>query len=458
MNTLDDTIAAIATAPGEGGVSIVRVSGARSLEIADRIVACPPPPLSARPTHVVVHGRVADSAGRELDEVLVLIMRGPHSYTGEDVVEIQGHGGNMAARQILRAALDAGARLAEPGEFTRRAFLNGRMDLVQAEAVLDLVRARSDRAAAAALEQLEGKLSRQFNEIYDNLVTVAADLEATLDFPDDELPQRAMTEIAARLAKSYRAAQDLVATWDEGHVLRDGAMVVISGSPNVGKSTMLNTLLGIDRAIVSHVPGTTRDSIEESMVLDGIPLRLVDTAGLRDAECEVEREGVRRSRAHIQRADVHLYMVDASAPLGEEDREHIRSMDSSRVIVVGNKTDLGTKVSARDFEGFCFVPTCLVCGQGVGDVRTAIARILEKGCAMHSSPHAVISERHRRLLVAARRDLAEALGLVQSGAEANIVLAADRIRSAMEAIGQITGRTCHEELLDSIFSRFCIGK
>ena len=295
---------------------------------------------------------LSTTTAANLDEVLLLIMRSPQSYTAEDVIELQGHGGNVAAKRILRRALDAGARMAEPGEFTKRAFINGRIDLLQAEAVLDLVHAGSDRAAAAAIEQLEGKLSCSFNEIYDSLVSVAADLEATLDFPDDELPESTMPELSRRLNDSrILRIGNLISTWDEGHILREGALVVISGKPNVGKSTMMNTLLGRDRAIVSQIPGTTRDTIEERYVLDGIPLRLVDTAGLRETQCEIEQEGVRRARAQLQKADLHLYLVDASTPLDDDDRDHLAALKSEKCVVVLNKSDLGRVVLPDQIPG-----------------------------------------------------------------------------------------------------------
>jgi tRNA modification GTPase len=457
MNISEDTIAAISTAPGEAGVSIVRISGADSLRVADAVFKGPPPCPSGRSTHIVVHGHVTDKLGH-LDEVLLVVMRGPHSYTGEDVVEIQGHGGNIAARRILRRVLDAGARMAEPGEFTKRAFLNGRMDLVQAEAVLDLVRARSDRAASAAMEQLEGGLSRDFNRSYEKLVGVAADVEATLDFPEDELPAAAMADLTKRVCEVQREIESLLLTWDEGHLLREGANVVISGKPNVGKSTLLNTLLGRPRAIVSPIPGTTRDTIEEGFVLDGIPLRLVDTAGLRDSQCEVESEGVRRTLAHMEKADLHLYMIDGSAPATSDDREQVSALDRGRCLVVLNKMDLGQAVRPEDFPGYTCVCASLLNGSGVQDIRHAMAAKLEVGIDMAAPPHAVISERHRRLLLDAQSNLAAAVEILRSGNEDQIVPAIENLRSAAEDIGLITGRSYQDELLDNIFSRFCIGK
>ncbi len=455
MSNTEDTIAAIATASGEGSVSIVRLSGARGLVIADAIFRGPDPKPSARPSHVVVHGHVAGD-GADIDEVLLVLMRGPHSYTGEDVVEIQCHGGTVTARRILRRVLDAGARTAEPGEFTRRAFLNGRLDLVQAEAILDLVRAKSDRAAAAAMEQLEGALSRRFGCLYDDLLAIAADLEAALDFPDDELPTADPTELLSRLSATQEQIVEFLATWDEGHLLREGALVVISGRTNVGKSTLLNALLGRPRAIVSQTPGTTRDTIEEALVIGGVPIRLVDTAGLRDEAGEVEREGIRRTREHMEKADVHVYMVDASQPLSAEDRAHLEALNGAPCIVVLNKSDLGAAIQPSDIPCASCVLISLI-NDGAEPVRAMLREKIEDATGS-TPPHAVISERHRRLLSEAGREAARAADLVGQGGEAGWAPAANCLRAAIEAIGMITGRVYHDELLGAIFSRFCVGK
>ena len=457
MSNLDDTIAAITTAPGEGGVAIVRVSGPDALKIADAVFRGPAPKPSERPTHTIVHGYIVDADDSEIDEVLLLIMRYPQSYTMEDVIEFQGHGGNVAAKRILRRVLGFNARLAEPGEFTKRAFLNGRIDLVQAEAVLDLVHAGSDRAAMAAVEQLEGKLSKIFNDVYDSLINIAADLEATIDFSEDELPISTMSELESRMNEVHRKIDHLISTWDEGHILREGALVVISGKPNVGKSTMMNELLGRNRAIVSHLPGTTRDIIEERLILEGIPLRLVDTAGLRETECEIEQEGVRRALSHIQKADLHLFLIDASRPLDDHDCKQIAEMKSEKCIVVLNKIDLGNAVRPEQISNITAVRTSLVKGDGVDKVRLLIAKKFLKEINTSTPPHATISERHRKLLVDAQSEVEEALNLFKENSD-NVVLVADRLRDAIESIGMVTGKIYHDEIIASIFSRFCIGK
>ena len=449
-----DTIAAIATPPGEGGVGIVRLSGPEVWQIADAIfTALDQNPVSQRAHGTFAYGKVRETDGTEIDTGLALVMRAPKSYTGEDVVEIQGHGGAVGMRRILRRALDAGARTAEPGEFTKRAFLNGRIDLVQAEGIFDLIRARSDRAASAAMEQMEGKLSQQFDAIYDAFLEVAANLETTLDFVEDELPDDVFSGIAALLDRTFCTLDELLDTWDEGRLLREGARVVILGRPNAGKSTLLNVLLGFDRAIVSSTAGTTRDTIEEGFVLDGIPLRIIDTAGLRETDCEIEAEGIRRAEAHGQEAHLSVYLVDASQPLHEEDRVRLDKLDRSKSIVVLNKVDQG-----RHIEGVEGVEACLLSEAGIIELKQAMADTLEKGADLHAPPHAVISERHRQLLVKAHHEARQARAFLAENIEANAVLACEHLRSALEYLGQVTGRVYHEELLDNIFSRFCIGK
>jgi len=449
-----DTIAAIATPPGEGGVGIVRISGAGVWPIADAIfTALDKIPVSQRDHGTFAYGKVLDADGMEIDTGLALIMRAPKSYTCEDVVEIQGHGGAVGLRRILRRVLEVGARMAEPGEFTKRAFLNGRIDLVQAEGIFDLIRARSDRAASAAMEQMEGKLSQQFDAIYDAFLEVAANLETTLDFVEDELPDDVFSGIAGLLDRTFADLDELLDTWDEGRLLREGARVVILGRPNAGKSTLLNALLGFNRAIVSSTAGTTRDTIEEGFVLDGIPLRIIDTAGLRATDCEIEAEGIRRAEVHGQEAHLAIYLIDASQPLHEEDRVRLAKLDRLKSIVVLNKMDQG-----RQIEGVDGIETSLLSQEGIRELKQAMAAALEKGADLHAPPHAVISERHRQLLVKAHQEARQAREFLNENVEANAVLACEHLRSALEYLGQVTGRVYHEELLDNIFSRFCIGK
>lgn len=452
---LSDTIAAIATPPGEGGIAIVRVSGPASLRIADAVFAGSPPLPSQRPGGTFVHGRVRDAAGA-IDEVLLLIMRAPHSYTGEDTVEFQGHGGTAVVRRVLESVRQAGARLAEPGEFTQRAFLNGRLDLTQAEAVLDLIRARSDRAARTALAQLEGGLSRRINALYDELLQVAADLEASLDFPEDELPAAVLADVTARLAAAEQSLRALSATAVEGRLVREGARVVIAGRPNAGKSTLLNVLLGTDRAIVSHHPGTTRDTIEEQMLLDGIPVTLIDTAGLRDTTCEIEQAGILRTINVLQQADAYLYVVDGTLPCPPEEARRLAGLPAERCLVIRNKADLGAGWTSPCHD-LTVIPTALLTGAGVSEVRQALRAVLMRESGRHESSEVLVSKRHAEALEQCAEGLQSALSQIMTP-HPTLDLAASALRAGLESLGRVTGRVYEQELLDSIFSRFCIGK
>ena len=448
----EDTIAAVATPAGEGGIGIVRISGSAAFAVANRVFrAADGRSMELRDGQTFAYGSFVNERGELIDAGLALVMRGPRSFTGEDTVELQGHGGSVVLRAVLRAALEAGARSAEPGEFSRRAFLNGRMDLTQAEGLFDLIRARSDRAARAAVEQLEGGLRRTFDALYDSFLEVTANLETTLDFVEDELPDDVFSGIALKLDGSLGELEELLATWNEGRLLRDGVRVAILGRPNAGKSTLLNRLLGYERAIVSEVAGTTRDTIEESWLLKGVPLRLTDTAGLRETACDVEAEGIRRAEAHGEAAELIVYVLDASEPLSEEDRNRLAVLPLERTVVVLNKMDLGRRV-----EGVEGVEVSLLEGGELRELKEALTKRLEMGT--EGTTQALISERHRALLLEAEREVRAARELLREHVEQQAVLACDHLRSALEKLGEVTGRVYHEELLDNIFSRFCIGK
>jgi len=452
-----DTIAAIATPLGEGGISIVRVSGPGSLAIADQLITAQGSLPSTRTGGSFLRGTIRVD-GVLIDEVVALIMRAPHSYTREDVVEFQGHGGVLAARRLLRAVLEAGARAADPGEFTKRAFLNGRLDLVQAEAVLDLIRAQSDRAASAAIEQLEGSLSRSINALYDKIVSACSDLEASLDFSEDEIQNNLHIVVLERLMMSLDQIDGLISTWDEGHLLRDGALVVIYGKPNVGKSTLFNAILGRDRAITSEIPGTTRDIIEESLVLDGIPLRIADTAGLRASTCVIEKEGIRRAIDHIEKADIQIYILDATQEPTAEELAAIHQMDPRKSIVALNKSDLalqGLKCKPIPVE-YTVISISAKENQGLDILKAALIKIL--GISVSGHHQAVISERHRNILERAKVEVEAAVELLENGRDDGIVLCASHLRQAAEQVGTMTGRIYHRELLEAVFSRFCVGK
>ncbi len=454
-----DTIAACATAPGPGAIAIVRLSGPDTFAIADRIFRAAPPRPSRRAPGTFVHGQIADPASGEiLDDALLLIFRSPHSYTGEDSVEIQCHGGSQTARRILETLFTAGARQADPGEFTKRAFLNDRIDLTQAEAVLDLIQARSERAARLALAQLEDALGGRIRALYNDLLAATADLEAMLDFPDHELPQSVPNDVCARLSAVQTGIQALLDTWQEGHVLREGARVVIAGAPNVGKSTLLNLLAGRNRAIVSPHPGTTRDTIEEAIILQGYPVQLVDTAGLRDAPCEIEQEGIRRTHLALSEADLCVCVVDASQNLSPAENFFIATHKPEKILVLLNKTDLGPKISPENILGIDSMLVSLKKSPPMAEIGLKIIQKVLQKPPSGDSGQPVISLRHKNALCIALDDVKSTIKCLETGSEADFLLAATHARSALEQIGFIFGKNCSEEVLGSIFSRFCVGK
>lgn len=455
MNTENDTIAAIATAPGAAGIAIVRVSGPNALSIADQIFRCPGNRPSTRPAGTFVYGRV--HTHHDLDEAILLIYRAPASYTREDVIELQGHGGTASAQRLLRAVLSSGARMAEPGEFTRRAFLSGRIDLLQAEAVMDLISAQSERAATAALEQLEGSLSSAFSRLYDLLIGIASELEACLDFEEHELPADALINLRQRLDTQRDALHRLAETWEEGHRLREGALVVIAGRPNVGKSTLMNALLNKSRAIVTDIPGTTRDTLEEHLVLNGYPIRLVDTAGIRDADCSIEQEGIRRARSLIKTADLTLLLLDGSELVHHEDRTLLTMLNPKKTLLVLNKIDKGESIDKESLSTFRMISCSLLTHIGLDAVKVAISEALQLDLSP-STPHAAISERHFTSVQKTSEHLERAAMILATADESFETLASSEIREGIEQLGSITGRVYHTELLDAIFSRFCVGK
>jgi tRNA modification GTPase len=455
-----DTIAAIATPSGEGGIAIVRISGPDTFNIIDNIFRCKGLPVSRRASNTFVYGHIVSDES-EIDEVLVLIMRTPRSYTCEDMVEIQGHGGRISSRRILRLCLQFGARPAQPGEFTKRAFLNGRIDLTQAEAVADLIHARSDRAANAALEQLHGELSQQVNQLYDDLMIIDADLEASLDFSEEDIVQPLLDSVAERLPPLISRIHQLIDRWDEGHLLRDGASVVIAGRPNTGKSTLLNTLLATTRAIVSHHPGTTRDTIEEQLVVQGIPVRLIDTAGIRDTDCQIEMAGISRTHHHVKQADLVIFMLDAAEKMDEELGESLFKIDKEKSLIIINKQDIKKYEHEKVLNDYHFLCISLKNEEKCSErIKDKIAELLENRITSFDTPHALISERHRMLLEKAIEEVRLAEGMIRAvkEAEADTLLVAEHLRDALEQIGKITGRVYYDELLNQVFSRFCVGK
>ena len=438
-----DTIAALATPCGAGAVALVRVSGPRAVEIADQVFRGR---RSLRETAAgrAVRGRI-ERDGAVVDEVLLTIFRGPRSYTGEDVVEISGHGGVIVAQAVLRAVFEAGARPAEPGEFTRRAFVNGKMDLTQAEAVMDLITARGEASARAAAGQLEGRLGRAVEQLREEALTALAHLEAFIDFPEEGIDPDSGEVLRGRLERLQAEVTRLLATADEGRMLREGVRLVIHGEPNVGKSSLLNLLLGYDRAMVSEIAGTTRDTIEENMTLRGIPFRVIDTAGLRESEDPLELEGMRRTRQHLEQADVRVRVIDATAmPAGV--------LADGPEITVLNKIDLlaGGAVPSG------MVGLCCLDGRGLDELVAAIIEKTDLAATDRVGEVAAVNARHQHCLQNARNYLEEARRSLERGDAPE--LTAVELRAAVASIGEITGAVDTEEVLDRIFGNFCIGK
>ena len=452
-----DTIVAPATPPGEGGIAILRLSGPRAVEVLGAVfrgrVAA-----SAMASHRLYHGRLCRADGTALDDVLAVLMRAPRSYTGEDVAELHCHGGSCLLRAALDLCLAAGARLARPGEFTQRAFLNGRLDLAQAEAVAALIGARSEQAARAALAQLDGRLSSLLHRFTADLRTILTLLEAHIDFPDDDLGGLDLTMVAGRAAAVQGEMNRLLATFDTGRALRDGVSVLILGRPNVGKSSLLNGLLGEARAIVTEIPGTTRDTVEEQLVLGGIPLRLVDTAGVRNTVDPIEQEGVRRARDKAAAADLVLLVVDASQPLSEEDRMAIALAPPQRTLLVRNKCDLPVGTEDPALAGFARqVTVSAKHGRGMAALEAAVVEFFTGGVSAALEEGVVLTERrHRESLVEALAALERFQAECVAGRPLECL--AMELREALAALGRITGETTPDDILEQIFKQFCIGK
>ena len=452
----DSPIAAIATAPGAAGVCVVRVSGSGALVLGDRLVPGAAKKLTQREGGTFFHARVVHPVtGEEVDDAVLLVFRAPHSYTGEETLEIQGHGGSLPARRLLAAVLAAGARLAEPGEFTKRAFLNGRLDLTQAEAVCDLIQARTERAAQVARAQLDGALGQRIGGLYERATGLCAEVEHLLDFDEGELPESFARDMSGRLGVLVDETQALADSWNEGHLLRDGALIVISGRPNAGKSSLLNALLGSNRAIVHDAPGTTRDAIEEGYVLNGMPLRLVDTAGLRETDHAVEREGIGRARSLMRQADLNLHLIDQSAPWDSAAGLSLKDLSADRTVIGLTKCDLPAAGSLRVPDGWTCVRLSAKTGGGLDELRKALGDKLGLDSEPLGPP--VVSLRHATELSAACQHARRAQEALTGGPE-TLVIAANLLRDAAEALGRIVGRVYSEDLLDTIFSRFCVGK
>ena len=470
---MSDTITAISTAPGEAGIGIVRTSGPASLDIMKKLMA--KFPSEVEPRHAYLSRVVYDSADKGsdvIDQAIFIYMKAPNTYTGEDVLEIQAHGSNVALRCILRAVLSSGAenvRMAEPGEFTKLAFLNGKMDLSQAEAVIDIIKAKTDLSLGIAESQREGRLSRAVREIRDNLLDTLAQMAVDIDYPDEDeenVGDGSSSELVNQLRWVLCDVEELLDTADIGRIAREGVRAVIIGKPNAGKSSLMNAILGEGRVIVTDVPGTTRDTVEESASLGGIPIVLVDTAGLRDTDDKVEKIGIERTEQAIASADLVILVLDGSRGLDEEDDKvmgYLEHINTEHLLVVINKDDLGNAITEEDvqkmFPGAVTITTSLI-GRAAEDAARQISEAVGK---MHGlmdlnvrEMNIITSERHVRMLRNAAMNLDEAIGMLKNGEPVEV--AELSARYAYDDLGKIIGEEAGDEIINTVFSRFCLGK
>ncbi|MHA6488542.1 tRNA uridine-5-carboxymethylaminomethyl(34) synthesis GTPase MnmE [Bacillus cabrialesii] len=458
-----DTIAAISTPMGEGAIAIVRLSGPEAIQIADKMYKGPKgKTLSSVESHTIHYGHIVDRpSDRVVEEVMVSVLKAPRTFTREDVIEINCHGGIVTVNQVLQLALREGARLAEPGEFTKRAFLNGRIDLSQAEAVMDLIRAKTDRAMNVAMNQMEGRLSALVRRLRSEILETLAHVEVNIDYPEyddvEEMTHQLLVEKATAVKKEIEA---LLRTSEQGKILREGLSTVIIGRPNVGKSSLLNSLVHEAKAIVTDIPGTTRDVIEEYVNVRGVPLRLVDTAGIRETEDIVERIGVERSRQVLKEADLILLVLNYSEELSEEDVKLFEAIEGMDVIVIMNKTDLKAKIDIERVRelanGRPVVTTSLLKEEGINDLEEAIQSLFYTGAIESGDLTYVSNTRHISILQQAKSAIEDALSGIEQDVPIDMVQI--DLTRCWELLGEIIGDAVHESLIDQLFSQFCLGK
>lgn len=459
---VEETISAVATAVGEGGIGIIRMSGNKASTILDKIFQGKKVKKAADlAAQKMAYGYIVDPENQKnIDEVMVVIMRGPKSYTREDVVEIHCHGGAVPLKNILALTLRYGARLAEPGEFTKRAFLNGRLDLAQAEAVIDIIRAKTDASLRMALGHLEGALSGKIRLMRDGILAMIANLEATIDFPEEDIEELAAQDVKRAVHEVLREIDHLLATKETGRILREGLETVIIGKPNVGKSSLLNALLQEKRAIVTDVPGTTRDIIEEFVNIRGVPLKIVDTAGIRETTDIVEKIGVEKAREYIGTADLILVLLDASLPLSVEDREVLALLPGRQAIILINKSDLPTLLDMDEVHTYVshkqVIKISVIEGNGLTELEQRIVDMVYSGQVQEKEGAFINNLRQANLLEQAKGHLVAVIETVDQGMPPDCIVV--DLRDAWDKLGEITGDTVGEDIIDQIFTKFCIGK
>ncbi|CRX38788.1 tRNA uridine-5-carboxymethylaminomethyl(34) synthesis GTPase MnmE [Estrella lausannensis] len=447
-----ETVAAIATPPGEGGVAMIRISGQQAFDVAERVFSGP---VKNYRSHTAHFGYIKDGAGSRVDEVLLLPMKGPRSFTGEDTVEIFCHGGSLITKKVLEVVLKAGARAASPGEFTFKAFMNGKVDLTQAEAIQELIMAKNERALNSAENQLQGRLSERVREFERELIRVYAILEAWVDFPDEGLEFAPMEEVINDLETIASAMDRLIATYHDGRIIHEGVSLCLIGSPNAGKSSLLNALLGKDRAIVSDIPGTTRDVLEDHMRLAGLNIKLVDTAGIREAVEAIEKEGIRRTHSAIDDADVILYVLDATLGHSALDAELCKKLSGRKVIAVWNKVDLPHPPIETDWFSHN-VRVSAQRGEGIDTLTEMIGTVVFERGAPSKEEVVLTSVRHKEALDEARESLEKVVLGLKGGVSPEFI--AFDMRQSLSSLGRIIGLNVTEDMLTKIFSTFCIGK
>lgn len=453
---MSETIAAISTAMGEAGIGIVRMTGNDAIQIGKSVFKGKAEQIENRK---LMYGHIYDG-DKIIDEVLISFMKGPHTYTREDMVEIYCHGGIIPVRKILELLLKSGARLAEAGEYTKRAFLNGRLDLAQAEAVIDIIKSKTDKSFEVSLDQLEGSLTKKIKEIRDILLTMIAHIEVSIDFPDEDAEVATIKDLEDSAMEVKEKIRALLSTSDRGRILRDGLNTVILGKPNVGKSSLLNAVLRENRAIVTDIPGTTRDIIEEYVNIDGIPLKIVDTAGIRETSDIVEQIGVDRAKKTVQEADLIIAIFDISRELSDEDHEILDLIKDKKTIILLNKTDLPKVYDESYFKNYVkdmeIITTSITKGIGIEELENSIRNMFYSGSVEIKSDIVINNVRHKN-------QLDKALGNIRSVIEdisANVPLDCLEVdlKNCWENLGEISGETIAEDILDKIFSEFCIGK
>jgi len=457
---LNDTIVAISTPLGEGGIGMVRMSGKNALKIADKVFRSKDKEKPSQfKTYTTHYGHIIDK-NQIIDEIILTVMRSPKSYTKEDIVEINCHSGIVPLRKVLELVIKEGGRLAQPGEFTKRAFLNGRIDLAQAEAVLDVIKAKTDSSLKVAIDQLKGSLSEEITKIRENLLQLYAHIEACIDFPEENVEILSNSDMLNNLKRITRRLKQLIDTADNGKVLRDGITTVICGKPNVGKSSLMNAFLRENRVIVSHIPGTTRDTIEELVNIRGIPLKIVDTAGIMDSDDHLTKEGVVRSRTYIKTADLVLFLLDASEELHDRDLAIMEEVKDKKTIVVINKTDLPKKLDTKKINNHLHdkkvIEISVEKNKNLEKLEKAVTEMVWHGKITPNNDPLITNVRHKNALVSSYESLNEVIVSLENKLSPELV--AINMREGIDKLGEVIGQMISEDILDRIFSEFCIGK